>query len=443
MLTPTTSAFKPVAGNDRIITLDITRGIALLGILLMNIIGFGLGPWAYGNPAIAGGDTGLNLKVFEIASVFFEGTMRGLFSLLFGVSVVLLTDRLIKKEAGIRVADIYFTRTIWLIIFGVIHAYLLLWWGEVLYAYGVMGLLLFVFRDTKPKYILMLVGFLVLADTGRQYLKYDEAKENKLIYLTYESMSEQEKKEAAPEIIAGKKGWEEMNNSIEDQKKKMDEYKDNTQKGYFGAVAGFAPFNRMIQMELYEWGIYDILSIMLLGIALYRLKIITAEKSYRFYLIMMLIGYPAGILINYHEFNLLVSGEFSSMAFSEASVTYPIGRIFILFGHIGTIMIFCKSNWLPWLRLSLASVGRMALTNYIMHSVICMFLFYGFGFGMFGAFERYELYYIVGAIWLFQLIYSPIWLRYFRYGPLEWLWRSLTYKKWQPFRKKVPVPQMV
>ncbi len=104
-------------------------------------------------------------------------------------------------------------------------------------------------------------------------------------------------------------------------------------------------------------------------------------------------------------------------------------------GHVGLIMIFCKLPILQWLKTSLAAVGKMALTNYLMHSVICLIVFTCVGFGLFGKLQRYELYYVVLAIWIFQLIVSPIWLSYFRFGPAEWLWRSLTYLKVQPMKK--------
>jgi uncharacterized protein len=154
---------------------------------------------------------------------------------------------------------------------------------------------------------------------------------------------------------------------------------------------------------------------------------------------MMLIGYPIGLAVNYYEFNILVEGEFLPLPFQRSMLTYQYGRIFMMMGHIGLIMIFCKLNLLGWLKTSLAAVGRMALTNYVMHSIICAVIFYGFGFGLFGELQRYELYYVVGGIWLFQLITSPIWLQYFRFGPLEWLWRSLTYNKLQPMRKVVQI----
>jgi uncharacterized protein len=101
-------------------------------------------------------------------------------------------------------------------------------------------------------------------------------------------------------------------------------------------------------------------------------------------------------------------------------------------------MLFCKSGLLIWLKSALASVGKMALTNYLMHSVICMIVFTGVGFSLFGKLERFELLYVVFSIWIFQLILSPIWLRYFHYGPMEWLWRNLSYLKVHAIRKGHP-----
>jgi uncharacterized protein len=116
-------------------------------------------------------------------------------------------------------------------------------------------------------------------------------------------------------------------------------------------------------------------------------------------------------------------------------VTYDLGRLAVATGHLGAMLLFCRSGLFGWLRRSLAAVGRMALTNYLTHSLIALVLFVGFG--LFGKLARHELYYIVFAIWAAQLILSPIWLRHFRFGPVEWLWRALTYLKAPPFRKTV------
>jgi uncharacterized protein len=150
---------------------------------------------------------------------------------------------------------------------------------------------------------------------------------------------------------------------------------------------------------------------------------------------MVLIGYAIGLTTNYFETSYQISNDFDIVAIARTEITYDLGRVFTTLGHIGLIMLFIKSGLLPFLQKSLAAVGQMAFSNYIMHSIICNTIFLGFGFSMYGKLQRYELYFIVFAIWIFQLIVSPIWLTYFRFGPLEWLWRSLTYWRRQPFRR--------
>ena len=127
-------ALGPVAGQDRKGALDTLRGVALLGILLMNIAAMGL-PFAYNDPTIYGGAEGLDLAVWVTNNLFFEGTMRGLFSLMFGAGIVLITSRMEARGGGIEVADIYYRRNLWLFAFGIIHGWLLLWYGEILYFY--------------------------------------------------------------------------------------------------------------------------------------------------------------------------------------------------------------------------------------------------------------------------------------------------------------------
>jgi uncharacterized protein len=146
------------------------------------------------------------------------------------------------------------------------------------------------------------------------------------------------------------------------------------------------------------------------------------------------IGYAIGLTVNYFETKMIVESNFDLIVHDKTEQTYQLGRIFMILGHIGLFMLFIKSGILKFLQNSLSAVGKMALTNYLMHTIICTTFFLGYGFGMFGKLQRYELYYVVVSIWVIQLIYSPIWLRYFKYGPAEWAWRSLTYLKKQPFK---------
>jgi len=141
-----------------------------------------------------------------------------------------------------------------------------------------------------------------------------------------------------------------------------------------------------------------------------------------------------GLSINYLETKMLIDSNFDVVTISKADQSYQIGRLFTTLGHIGLFMLFIKSGIIGFLQKSLAAVGKLALTNYLTHSVVTSIIFYGDGFALFGELQRYELYYIVGAIWIIQLIFSPIWLKYFLYGPAEWVWRSLTYQQKQPFK---------
>ncbi|PJB19630.1 MAG: hypothetical protein CO117_03950, partial [Flavobacteriaceae bacterium CG_4_9_14_3_um_filter_33_16] len=161
--------FNPTQKKSRINSLDVIRGIALLGILLMNINGMGL-PFSYSDPTIAGGSDGLNLNVWIANNMLFEGTMRGLFTLLFGAGVILLTSRLEKNGAGITTADIYYRRILWLLVFGLINVWVLLWHGDILYPYALFALFLFPFRNTSVKKILaigcLLIGLGILWDVS-------------------------------------------------------------------------------------------------------------------------------------------------------------------------------------------------------------------------------------------------------------------------------------
>lgn len=427
------TSFTALKSSDRIQSLDIMRGIVLFGILLMNINGMGLAG-AYGDPTVSGGATGWNLTTWITTNLFFEGTMRALFSLLFGVGMFIFLDRLEEKKAGINAANIYFRRLLWLLIFGLIHGYLLLWTGEILYDYALMGFIVFSFRKLPPIKLTLVALLLFSIGTLWSYSDYkDDIKfvEDVELVKNYKL----EGKTLSKELQGVDMKWEkrEWKRSPEG----IAEYNTNMRKGYLDVLVFLAPDNQQTDKNWpYRYDLWDILSMMLLGIALFKWNILSAVKSYKFYGIMAALGYLIGLSINYHEIHSIMEGNFSLLSFSKSNITYDLGRIPVAIGHVGTIMLFCKSPILKWLKNSLAAVGKMALTNYIMHSIFAMFIFTGAGFGLFGTFQRFELLYIVFAIWIFQLIVSSIWLKYYQYGPLEWIWRNLSYLKKHPFKKK-------
>jgi len=431
-MTTIKKTFTSVKSSDRIQSLDIMRGIVLLGILLMNINGMGLAG-SYGDPTVSGGATGWNLTTWITANLFFSGTMRALFSLLFGVGMFIFLDRLEKKKAGINAANIYFRRLLWLLIFGLIHGYLLLWTGDILYDYALMGFIVFSFRKLPPINLTLIA--VLLFSIGALWSYSDYKKDIKFVEdVELVKNYKLEGKTLSKELQGVDMKWEkqEWKRSPEG----IAEYNANMRKGYLDVVAFLAPENQQTDtMMPYRFQLWDVLSMMLLGIALFKWKVLSAEKSYKFYGIMTLLGYLIGLSVNYYEIQSIIESNFSLLSFSKSYITYDLGRVPVSIGHVGAIMLFCKLPILKWLKNSLAAVGKMALTHYVMHSVFAMFIFTGAGFGLFGTFQRFELLYIVFAIWIFQLILSPIWLKYYQYGPLEWIWRNLSYLKKHPFKK--------
>lgn len=433
--------FTPVEVTKRIVSIDILRGIAVFGILLMNIAGMGLPAPGYGDPTIAGGSEGWNLNVWIMNNLFFEGTMRAIFSMLFGAGFILLTTRIEAKGGGAVTADVYYRRTIWLLIFGLVHGYLLLWVGDILYAYGLMGMFLYPFRNVTP-YKLFFAGLVLLiigsALDIKDYITNKETHEKAKIARSTLDMGGEPDKEYKEALEA----WEAIEKDRKPSEEEIQERIDSRHKGYFSVVKSLAPINAKFQSEFaYRYDVWDILSMMLIGIALFRYSVFKAEKSFRFYWVMVLVGYPIGIGINLYETNHIISNNFEILAFEKAGMTYNIGRFFMAMGHIGLVMIFCKANLLKGLARRLAAVGKMALTNYIMHTVITGIIFLGFGFSMFGKLERHQLYFVVIGIWILQLILSPLWLKFFKMGPLEWFWRWLIYKQQPELAKHSPMTQ--
>ena len=169
-------------------------------------------------------------------------------------------------------------------------------------------------------------------------------------------------------------------------------------------------------VDLFQFLFWDALGMMLLGMALYKMGVFNAELSFRAYWIMMILGFGIGLGVNTYEMFYSVANGYQ-VTFTMP--TYNIGRIATAFGYVGLFMLICKSAILPWLRRALSDVGKMALTNYLTQSVLCLVIF--IFFGMFSKLRLHELYYVVIAIWAFQIAFSHYWLKNFKYGPIEWV----------------------
>jgi len=411
---------------DRIESLDVLRGFALLGILLVNILAFGLVSSAFLDPGIyltpIGGIDYIVWAFIELSS---EGAMRTLFSILFGAGVVLFVTGSTAKSGWL-----HYRRNFWLLVFGLINAYIFLWPGDILVTYALSGFVLWFVRNWKARSLLILATFLILIGSLQNFamkstleIARDAAEEMKISISKGEEFSEETAEWAQGWIDYEEDNQAEIDNIPNEIKKRTSSYSSAYEYNLKKA-------NEMIYFVLPFFLFLDALMMMVIGMALFKLGVLDGGRDIKFYIRMMCIGFLTGISINAYEVLLITN---SNMDIIETNpyfrFTYHFGRLFMGLGYLGLVILLIKIEKLESLRFRLACVGRMALTNYLMHSVIALFIFTGAGLGLLGKFSWSQLYLFVLLIWVIQLYISPLWLKYFYFGPVEWLWRLLTYLK--------------
>lgn len=434
-----TALVTPIGQGERIIILDSLRGIAILGILLMNIPGFGLPSAMIDDPSIYN-EKGVNYYLFYIFGIgVFEGSQRALFSMLFGASTIIFISRLEKRTGGLMPAELFFRRQLWLLVFGLFNAFVLLWFWDILYHYAICGMIIFAFRRLQPKYLLIAAGVCLVLMTIRENRDFYKDKiivsrgeKIAAIDTTKVKLSDKQKDQ-----LSQMQGIKER--STPEARKKKAEKEIASNSGTYAEVYEYRS-NRAASGEtngLYYFLIWDILLFMFLGMAFFKLGILQGEAKTKIYAWMAIIGLGAGLPLSwlYLQPNMQYNFNLFEILKHKAFEFYELQRLVHSIGIFGFIMLLYKSGWFKWLFKLMRPVGQMAFTNYIMQSFLCGLFFYGFAMDYFGKLERYELYYVVLAVWVLEIIWSHIWLRYFRFGPLEWLWRSLTYWKKQPFKK--------
>ena len=438
-LSATTINTAPVSKADRIQSIDSIRGVALLGILLMNIPGFAMNNdfWyeLFHSPR-----SGYDYLTFSWIVVFFEGTMRGLFSMLFGAGMVLFMLNKKEQPGQITVAVYYYRRLLWLVLFGVINAFVILWQGDILFFYGLSGMILFAFRKLAPKWLLIIGLACVSFGMINSAWRWSETREKRVNYLEAIA-AKKEKKKLTEEQQSAITTWTSMEKNWS-SKPDTAETNENLRKMHSGYTTVFTymiPTNASNEPNGMYYEIWDFLAMMFLGMALFSWGFFTNKLKTSTYTMWLLIGYGIGIPIGLQLLNLEFLSDAIRTAFVDRWTTNPFifrefRRVLITIGHASLIMLLFRSKLVPWLMRAFANVGQMAFTNYLMQSIICTFFFFGYGFGYYGTLRFHQIYYVVGAVWIFQLIFSSIWLKYFRFGPFEWVWRSLTYWKLQPMK---------
>lgn len=428
----------PTDRNERIVLLDSLRGIALLGILLMNIPFFGMPEPAFDNPLLLQEQGTINIKVWYYINLVPEGTMRAIFSLLFGAGILLFVNRLEQRTQGTLPAEYFLRRQLWLVVFGLLNAFVLLWPGDILFQYGILGIVAFVFRKLPVKQLLAAAFVCLLLMTARENLDLHRTQQTiregaaiAKMDTTTTKLTEQQQ-EVLGEMTAMKE-----KSGIEAQQREMKKNLAKCLGSYSEAYEYLGSISTMIEFKHTYYGLWDILLFMFLGMAFFKSGLLTGQAKTSTYLLLTIAGLGIGIVLTWYRLQPMMDAKFNRFEYLQtiSFEMYELSRMFRSLGIFGLILLLYKSGWFNWLFQLMRPVGQMAFTNYLMQSLLCNLYFLGFGFGMMGKLQRYELYFVVLVIWVIEILWSHAWLRYYRFGPLEWCWRSLTYWKRQPLVK--------
>lgn len=416
------SEIKSTELTSRIPSLDFLRGIAILGILFINAENFAYpdswSPYKYG----FNGDIDHSTRFW----VYFltQGKFYSMFALLFGVGFYIFLERLEKKNIGLKAMDIYARRLLWLFIIGIVHAYFI-WDGDVLYHYAICGFLVFPFRSFKTQYLILVIGILCIVELNLSYAMAKKRQGWQDMYTEAISKPEEERTERDKKWISfwTKKTTKQSSDTTQVEPKRKT-YLEGLQETYNHASAHKGTL-------YYKNIVFKTILLMLVGIVLYRSGIFSDYRNWKYYwsitIGLLAIGFYINYLRYYHwtyEYFELVTNFWKEWLF-----TFPkeiLGIAYILLFN-GIYQKFLKN-----IKLKLVSnIGRTALSNYIFQNILLGLIFYGYGLGQFNQYSRFELIGIILVIWIIQLVLSSWILIKWDKGPLESIWRKLTYKSFK------------
>ncbi|MDG2532426.1 DUF418 domain-containing protein [Sphingomonas sp. HITSZ_GF] len=437
MTSETGAAFAPVTGKARIDVLDMLRGLAILGIFFMNIPFMGAQTSKlFLDPRLIGWGP-LDQASWWGIQVVLEGTQRGLLEMLFGAGLMVFARAAMQPDGPVAVADLYIRRNLWLLAFGVFDIFVLLWAGDILHVYALAALLLFPFRRVAAKWLLLLGMCFALYTAGTGAWRYVER--TNLV----ERAQVAERKIAAhqPVTAAEKKALEEWRKKVEKLRTGGEEIKGIAAmeaKGHSGSFLAYAGMQIGFYL-MFVWPellrtVAEAFCMMLVGMALWKWGVIQGQRSARFYLLLMLACYLPGMALR------VVAGfEFLSNVPGPKILwmTQEFARMAVSVGHVALINLAVKGAAGRAILNPFKAAGRMAFSLYFMQQILGIYILYApWGPNLWGRQSWSDMAGTVLLVIAGQVVFANLWLRVFAAGPLEWLWRSLAYVRWQPFRKR-------
>ena len=388
--------------KDRIISIDVLRGIAVLGILIMNIQNFSMIGAAYMNPSAYGDITGINKWVWILSHILADFKFISIFSILFGAGILLFMERA-KKRSG-HYTGLHYWRNTLLLFFGLIHAYFI-WAGDILVAYSLCGFFVFIFRNKSVTTLLILSGVFFIIP---------------ILLYSFSGWSVPFWPEESYQDTL--KGWAPAQDMITKEI-------NSVTGSWMEQLKHRATIAFSMQTFIFFYMVFwRVTSMMLLGMALYKSNVLSALRSKAFYTKLIVIGLCIGylLIILGINFNFKQDWDMQQSMFFGVLFNYT-GSAAVALAYIAIVMLISRSSSFKGFNTTMAKVGKMAFSNYILTSVICYFIFSGTGFSLFGKIERWEQILFTIGIWLVLIIFTNLWLRKYQLGPLEWFWRRLTY----------------
>ena len=321
----------------------------------------------------------------------------------------------------------------------------MLWLGEILYCYGLCGMIVYLFRKVNPRILILAVPLVGLIDFGLGVWQYQVFREERIAYVAASEAK------AHGDVLSDAQNkaltdWREVETTLIPNREDVREHTREIKSGYAGVAHYVRPRAFLFETKYLPLWLPDSVALMLLGMGLFKMGFFSGTWSLRAYRRVLLVGYGLGLpLVGYAFYDALVRFPtieaylkvMETVPIIWTDLIYPFQRMLLVMAHASALVLVYRSGALAWLMRRLAAVGQMALTNYLMHTVFCTLIFFGYGLNYFAELQFYQLYFVVAGIWVFQLATSPWWLARFRFGPVEWLWRALTYGARPPMRRSV------